>query len=90
MSKVHLQCPDLRRSVIVSMMNVRIMCVAVYHRLVMMSMRVRARIGHGWIVGSMRVLMMLVVDVRVCMIHRDVYVHVLVHLRNVQPYPQGH
>ncbi len=75
---------------IVSMMSVRIMCVAVHDRLVMVPMRVRTRIGHRWIVRSMRMLMVLVVDVRVCVIHRHVCVNVLMHFRHMQPYSQRH
>ena len=64
--------PALRRPVIVSMVNIRIMRVAMHQRLMMMQMSVRMRISHRWILGAVHVLMMLIVNVRVCMIHRHV------------------
>ena len=77
--------PELRRSVIVvvPMMNIRIVRVAVDYWLVMMPMRMRARVSHRWISGSVPMLMMLIVNVRVCMIHCHVRVNVLVPLRKM-------
>ena len=51
-----------------------------------MSMRVRLRIGHGRIIRTVLVLMMLVVHVRVLVIHFVVAMLVFVLLREIEPH----
>lgn len=52
-------------------------------RLVAVTVCVRLRVRHGWIVRSVFVLMMRIVDVCVLVIHCLVRMHVLMSLRKV-------
>jgi len=72
---------------LVAMMDVRVMGMGMPHR------RVEVRVAVGFpcgVVGTMRVLMMLVVDVAVVVKHFFVFVHVFVALRQVEPHTYTH
>ena len=69
------------------MVDVRVMGMGMPHR------RVEVRVTVGFprgVVGTVRVLVVLVVDVAVVVEHLFVFVHVFMALRQVEPYPYAH
>ena len=70
-----------------SVMNVRVVRVPVYERLV--PMPVGMRLAHR-VIGRVRVLMVLVMDVQVLVLEHLVGVLVFVPLRHVEPHADGH
>ena len=73
--------------VVMLVVQVGRVCMAVDQRFVPVPMAVRLA---AWIVGTMRVLVVLVVDVQMLVLHRLVDVGVLVPLTQVQPNTDGH
>ena len=73
----------MKGTVRVSMMNVWIVCVSVHERLVVVPMSMRDEISDRRIAGTMRVLVVCIVDMRVIVRHGFVAMLMNVALRHV-------
>jgi hypothetical protein len=67
------------------MVQVWVMRVRVYHRLMVMRVRMRYGIGDGRVAGPVRVLVVFVMDVRMAVYHFFVTMFVRVPLGEMQP-----
>jgi hypothetical protein len=77
-------------SVAVSVVKIGIMRMCVHESLMTVRVRVRYTIGHRWIIGSMLMLMVIIVDVRVIVVHFFVDMLVFVAFCEMEPDSNDH